>query len=548
MAEGEGTASSGWWVRARVGRSIAEGPDVGLGEAAGRGIALGEDTERDVDPPSDRRWNRAVGLAIVGFILLVYLVSNPNRHNFYEHFTWQASAWLEGQAGIRYPVAATPDSPGNDYFLDVLPLADANGNLTGRALIPFPPFPAVVLLPFVAIWGLTTNAQLIASLIGGLDVWLAWWVLGALGLTHRIRAAVTVFFGLGTVFWYTAMLGTTWYLAHVVAVGLTLGAVGVALRADPGAVAGAVFGTVTRAGGGPTGLAVRSGWRDLTAGLQGLWPRRSLRGAAEQAGGPDPSLRDGPPPLPSGPLGLLDGRQFLAGFLLGLAATARLTVVLGLPFLAFVGGGGTPIRRTLSAGLGAALPTLALVAYNIATTGHVFHPAYDYLYHVEANGYPELGYHSDWSIEDIRYIPQNLMLMLAGPPDVLPPCDPGATRSLFSVDCTIVVPRAIGMSVLLTSPAYLLAIPALLRAWRSRLVAGAVLAIVAIAVVNLMHFSQGWVQFGYRFASDFAPFALLLVGLGVAGLGRIRGWAGALILASVLVNFWGVVWGVLLQW
>ena len=36
---------------------------------------------------------------------------------------------------------------------------------------------------------------------------------------------------------------------------------------------------------------------------------------------------------------------------------------------------------------------------------------------------------------------------------------------------------------------------------------------IAIAVVNLMHFSQGWVQFGYRFSNDFAPFAVILVAL-----------------------------------
>ena len=35
-----------------------------------------------------------------------------------------------------------------------------------------------------------------------------------------------------------------------------------------------------------------------------------------------------------------------------------------------------------------------------------------------------------------------------------------------------------------------------------------------------MHFSQGWVQFGYRFSNDFAPFALVLVTLAIAWLSR----------------------------
>ena len=77
---------------------------------------------------------------------------------------------------------------------------------------------------------------------------------------------------------------------------------------------------------------------------------------------------------------------------------------------------------------------------------------------------------------------------------------------------------------------------------------GPSIAVVAIAFVNLMHFSQGWVQFGYRFSNDFAPFALLLVGLGLVRLGRIRGWPLVLVAASIAINAWGVAWGVILQW
>ena len=110
------------------------------------------------------------------------------------------------------------------------------------------------------------------------------------------------------------------------------------------------------------------------------------------------------------------------------------------------------------------------------------------------------------------------------------------------------------MSVLLTSPAFLLAIPAMARYGRSRLVTGAVLAILLVVVVNLMHFSQGWVQFGYRFSNDVVPFVLVLVALGIDRLGD-RGrdrWAMplamGLVVASIVVNAWGVAWGVLLGW
>ena len=49
-----------------------------------------------------------------------------------------------------------------------------------------------------------------------------------------MRLATTLFFAFGTVFWYTAQLATTWYQAHIVAVGLTFLAIGLALGGDPG--------------------------------------------------------------------------------------------------------------------------------------------------------------------------------------------------------------------------------------------------------------------------------------------------------------------------
>jgi hypothetical protein len=262
----------------------------------------------------------------------------------------------------------------------------------------------------------------------------------------------------------------------------------------------------------------------------------------------------------------VDRRQFVAGLLFGLACTARLTVVFGAPFFALVGSGGNWRRRGWSAGLGAALPILGLVLYNVLTTGDVFHPAYDYLYALEANGYPSLGYHPEWAVEDPRYIPQNIGIALLGMPDLLPAAlpdslavvpvsvctEPGAVRGLFDPACPLAVPRDTGMSVLLTSPAYLLAIPALRAYGRSRLVTGVVLAVVVISIVNLMHFSQGWVQFGYRFSNDVVPFALLLVALGSERLARRRAWglplAVGLVVLSIAINLWGVLWSRLLAW
>ena len=477
-------------------------------------------------PPASRSsgsWLRlasiTIGLGLAAVALVVY--SHTRTFRFYDHFEWQAEAFLEGQAAIRYPVPADETSMGNAFFNDVRQVPSNDG--VPRGDIPFPPLPALLLLPFVAAWGREADGQFLFAVVAAADVAIAWWMLGRLPVRPQVRLATTVFFAFGTVFWYAAQIGTTWYQAHVLAVGLALLAVGVALRSDPGAAEDLDGVPLEPAGDGP-------GWRATTATL----------------------IRSG-----------LDRRQLLAGLLFGLACTSRLTMLFAAPFFLLVGGGGSWLRRGLSAGIGAGIPVGLLLVYNLVSTGHLFHPGYQYLYEQEAVFYPTLGYNLDWAIEDPRYIPQNLAIMLLnGPviaPDVYPDglgnggplcVEPGAERGLFDKDCPFALPLDTGMSLILTSPAYLLGLSSLRRYGRNRVVTGSALAIVIVAFVNLMHFSQGWVQFGYRFSLDFVPWALLLVAL---GLERLRGWpaialAAVLIGLSVAVTWWGVVWGNLLGW
>jgi hypothetical protein len=448
---------------------------------------------RDPEEPSRGVLERAlerVDPAVIGagFVLLalaVYVLSNPARQNTYNHFVWQAQAFLDLDAAIPWKV------PGAPSFQDVMPLVKR----PGFGLIPFPPLPAVLLMPLVAIWGLSTNAALFAAVLGAVNVGLCWRML--LRITERRDAAAlgSIFYGFGTVAWYAAMLGSTWFLAHVVASTFLFLAITAAVDAER---------------------------------------RAAVAGVAR------------------GVLGFLDLGQFLAGFLLGVAALSRLTTILGAPFFVFVGAGGSWMRRALSAGLGAAIPVGLLVAYNLAVTGHVFNPAYDY---IAQNEYHPPGgqYHANWAIEDLRYVPGNAVIMLLWLPEQparTPDCAGvilGGTDALLDPTCAALRPDPLGMSVLLTSPAYLLGIPALFATFRRRLVAGAAIVTVAIAFVNLMHFSQGWVQFGYRFSNDFAPFGMVLIGVALARFG-VRWWSVALVAASVLVNAWGVYWGVTLGW
>jgi hypothetical protein len=472
----------------------------------------------------------AVGLLIALAAFAIYAASNPVHYNQYDHFVWQADAFLHGRAWFPYPVQDGGPTPGNWYFQDVYPLHDASGALNGQALLPFPPLPALVLVPFVALFGLFTDQEAIGILLAALGVALAYWMLGRLPIRTTVRALTTAVFATGTVWWWAAAVGSTWYFAHLVAVDLALVAVGVTLGADRRAVD-------------------EDPWQDQERGLERL--ELADYGSAS-------ALR-----RLVATFWPLDRSQVLAGFLLGLAATARLPVILAAPWFVLVGGG-TRQRRAISAGVGAVVPIAGLLLYTFATTGLLIHPGYEYQYQLEARGYGTLGYNPDWSVEDVRYIPQNLGIMLGEMPVLAPDwkpdtlgfaaphalcATPGSQRSLFDPECPIAMPIDIGTSILLSAPGLLLALFALRRRPLARLTIGGTLSIVVIALFNLAHFSQGWVQWGYRFSLDFIPFLLPLVALGAARAdGRLRLTAIVLLVAGAAINFWGVAWGQLLGW
>ncbi len=504
----------------KVDRSIAEGPVPALSRAQ----------------PASRSAAIAVGLLLAVAALVVYAVSDPVHYNVYNHFVWQADAFLHGRAWFPYPVPATADGPANWYFQDVYPLLDAAGQPTGHVLIPFPPLPAIVLLPFVAMFGLSTDQEAVAIGLAATGVALTWWMLGGLRITLGTRALVTILFATGTVWWWAAAVGSTWYLAHLVAVLPALLAVGIALRRDR---------------------------RAELADARDEGPEVDRPPAAD----PGDATPFGPRPERRrwwGSLWPLDGSQVLAGLLLGVAATARLPLVFAAPFFMLVGGGGSIARRTVSTAAGGVLPVAALVLYTFLTTGALVHPGYQYQYQLEAVGYPTLGYHTDWADEDLRYIPQNLGIMFGALPAIAPAIMPdtlgleppvklcaarGSTRGLFDVECPLAVPIDIGTSILLSAPGLLLALFALRQRPWARLTIGAGAAVLVLATFNLAHFSQGWVQWGYRFSLDFMPFLLPLVAVGAGRAdGRPRTIAVVLVVAGTMINLWGVVWGQLLGW
>ena len=100
-------------------------------------------------------------------------------------------------------------------------------------------------------------------------------------------------------------------------------------------------------------------------------------------------------------------------------------------------------------------------------------------------------------------------------------------------------PDGLGLSVLLTSPALLLAAFADWRSRRSWLLLGAA---IAVLVPTLLYYGGGWLQYGYRYFLDSIPFLFVLAATAVARSGRL-GWTWrALITFGVVVNLGGVYW------
>ena len=86
----------------------------------------------------------------------------------------------------------------NWYFQDIYPLFDADGQPTGQVLLPFPPLPALVLLPFVAVVRADRRPGGDRDRARGASASAsAWWMLGGLRIRLGVRALTTVLFATG---------------------------------------------------------------------------------------------------------------------------------------------------------------------------------------------------------------------------------------------------------------------------------------------------------------------------------------------------------------
>ncbi len=138
---------------------------------------------------------------IFALALIIYLISTGFRDTTYNNHVLLAYAWLHGHIWIDGPVA------GIDALL-----------YQGHYYIIEGPLPAVMLLPFVAIFGLDTNQVMLAAVCAAVAVAASDVLFGRMGMEPRLRNWLVAFVGFGTVLWWCTAFAAVWMLAHVIAV------------------------------------------------------------------------------------------------------------------------------------------------------------------------------------------------------------------------------------------------------------------------------------------------------------------------------------------
>ena len=165
-------------------------------------------------------------IALVSFFIFSLTKGPPPGQN---HFVYLADAFLHGRLGLS----------GSGTALAELVLYH------GNYYVVYPPMPAVILLPFVAAFGTSVDQSLMSIILASLCVSVIWLMLKKTGVKGSKVLWLTALFGFGTCFWYTASVGSVWYIEHVSAVLFLTSAIILALYKKNDFFVGLLLGCAT---------------------------------------------------------------------------------------------------------------------------------------------------------------------------------------------------------------------------------------------------------------------------------------------------------------
>ena len=185
-----------------------------------------------------------MGIGVALFALVVYWFTGPSGAGG-DQYVPLADALLHGRLSI--PV----DRP----WMELVPVPGGSG----AQYSPFPPVPALTLMPVVALLGLfpgvgELSGNVMAAVVGAANVALAWYLLAAIGVRLQPRLVIVIGFAF-TTHWWVAGMGGTHHYAQVGATFFLLLALNLAVRRRLPALVGLTLGLA--AGSRlPTGLAL----------------------------------------------------------------------------------------------------------------------------------------------------------------------------------------------------------------------------------------------------------------------------------------------------
>jgi hypothetical protein len=149
-----------------------------------------------------------VGLGVTGAAALLYWLAAKDFDAGRGDFFYLADAFLHGRTWLEFRPGAN----------DVIIVGD-------RLYVPFAPFPAVALIPVVAVLGAVGADQVesgINAILAAAGVGLCWMLLGRIGVQRLAdRLALTILLGFSTQILWVTTRGGVWHTGHLIATILT---------------------------------------------------------------------------------------------------------------------------------------------------------------------------------------------------------------------------------------------------------------------------------------------------------------------------------------
>jgi hypothetical protein len=148
-----------------------------------------------------RRFTVIAFFLIFAISFAIYYLTNEGAPTAYNNFVRLADAFLHGRL----------------YLLKDIKWIELAAYKGKYYIIP-PPMPAILILPFVAIFGLSFNQTLASIVLGSVNVSLAFLTARSLTKSLSIQFWTTLMFGFGTIHWWVATAGGVWTFSQVTAV------------------------------------------------------------------------------------------------------------------------------------------------------------------------------------------------------------------------------------------------------------------------------------------------------------------------------------------